>query len=86
MNWVAVPARCVFAAAAIAACATAQKSAGPCAPYSAEQDTQLIRTLANGTHITSPPIKTIYYRDSEGRERTESTISDYPGLAPILFT
>src|SRR5215510_12161857 len=43
----------------------------PSAPYSATQITQRIQTLADGTHITQPEQKTVMYRDSQGRTRTE---------------
>ena len=46
------------------------------APYSATQTTERIQTLADGTHITQPGPKTVFYRDSAGRTRTEFT---FPG-------
>src|SRR5258708_30471766 len=46
------------------------------APYSATQTTERIQTLADGTHITQPGQKTVLYRDSAGRTRTEFT---FPG-------
>lgn len=49
-------------------------------PYSAEQITERVQTLADGTHITQPPTKTIYYRDSQGRTRVEHTFSLPPGV------
>ena len=41
------------------------------APYSAEETTERIQTLADGTHITQPSTTVRIYRDSEGRTRTE---------------
>lgn len=41
------------------------------APYSAEQVTEHVQTLADGTHITQPAQTTKLYRDSAGRTRTE---------------
>lgn len=52
-----------------------------CQPYSAETEPQLVRILADGTRIVSPPQRITYYRDSEGRVRTETTLGDYPALA-----
>ncbi len=43
------------------------------APYSAEEVTEQIQTLADGTHISQPAPKVKYYRDSQGRTRTERT-------------
>ncbi|MGH9557631.1 MAG: hypothetical protein ACRD30_00220 [Bryobacteraceae bacterium] len=43
-------------------------------PYSAEAITKTTQTLADGTHITNQTSSTIY-RDSEGRERREDTLS-----------
>ncbi len=40
-------------------------------PYSAEQFAERVQTLADGTHITQAPQKTMLYRDSEGRTRME---------------
>jgi hypothetical protein len=48
-------------------------------PYSAEEDTQTIRTLGDGTHITLGVQKTMIYRDSLGRTRTERTPRQMPG-------
>ena len=44
-------------------------------PYSAEQITERVQTLAAGTHITQAPQKTMLYRDSEGRTRTEYAVT-----------
>src|SRR6516225_4299689 len=43
------------------------------APYSAEEVTEHVQTLADGTHITQPSPKTVFYRDSLGRTRIERT-------------
>lgn len=40
-------------------------------PYSAEEVSDHTQTLADGTHITQKTRITKYYRDSEGRTRTE---------------
>jgi hypothetical protein len=42
-------------------------------PFSAQQESQTIQTLADGTHITGQTQKVTYYRDSQGRLRTERT-------------
>ena len=52
------------------------------APYSATQTTERIQTLADGTHITQPGPKTVTYRDSAGRTRTEFTFPVPPGARP----
>jgi hypothetical protein len=49
------------------------------APYSAEQVTEHVQTLADGTHITQPAQTTKLYRDSQGRTRTERTAPLPPG-------
>ena len=49
------------------------------APYSAEQVTEHVQTLANGTHITQPAQTTKLYRDSVGRTRTERSFPVPPG-------
>lgn len=73
-----------FAALIFAAGATAQIAGGSAtsgsfagsapgvagAPYSAEQVTERVQTLADGTHITQT-VHTLIYRDSQGRSRTE---------------
>lgn len=41
------------------------------APYSAVRVSQNVQTLANGTRIGQPEQKTLIYRDSQGRTRTE---------------
>jgi hypothetical protein len=40
-------------------------------PDSAEQISEHNQTLADGTHIVQPPNKTLLFRDSQGRTRTE---------------
>ena len=45
------------------------------APYSAEGQSQNIRTLADGTHITTPLLHWNFYRDSLGRTRLERPVS-----------
>lgn len=49
------------------------------APYSAEQVTEHVQTLADGTHVTQPAQTTKLYRDSQGRTRTERTAPLPPG-------
>ena len=51
------------------------------APYSGEEVTERVQTLADGTHITQPPQKTVFYRDSQGRTRIERTIPLPPGAS-----
>jgi hypothetical protein len=41
------------------------------APYSAEETGENVQTLTDGTHITQKQVTTKFYRDSEGRTRTE---------------
>jgi hypothetical protein len=48
--------------------------------YSAEQVTEHIQTLADGTHITQATQKTLLYRDAEGRTRTEHIFTPPPGM------
>jgi hypothetical protein len=50
------------------------------APYSAEQVTEHVQTLADGTHITEPAQTTKLYRDSAGRTRTERSVPVPPGV------
>ena len=50
-------------------------------PYSAEEVTEHVQTLADGTHITQPSPKTVFYRDSLGRTRTERTFPLPPGAS-----
>lgn len=57
-------------------------------PYSAEQVTEHVQTLADGTHITQAEETTKFYRDSQGRTRTEHTFRLPPGLqgsAPTMI-
>jgi hypothetical protein len=49
-------------------------------PYSAQQETQTIQTLEDGTHITNGVQKVKLYRDSQGRTRTERTAQQPPGV------
>ena len=49
------------------------------APYSAEEITEHVQTLADGTHITGPSPKTMFYRDSLGRTRVERSFPPPPG-------
>lgn len=49
------------------------------APYSAEQVTEHVQTLADGTRITQPAQTTKFYRDSAGRTRTERSFPLPPG-------
>jgi hypothetical protein len=70
--------------------------AGPAvtgAPYSAEEVTERVQTLADGTHITQPSPTLKIYRDSEGRTRTEHSLlaraaNGQPGRteAPAVIT
>jgi hypothetical protein len=46
-------------------------SNNPGMPYSAEEVTEHVQTLADGTHITQTSARTKFYRDSEGRTRIE---------------
>jgi hypothetical protein len=61
------------------------------APYSAEEVTEHVQALADGTHISQPAPKVKYYRDSQGRTRTERTFplpAGVPGAgveAPTLI-
>jgi hypothetical protein len=49
-------------------------------PYSAQQETQTVQTLEDGTHITNSVQKVKLYRDSQGRTRTERTAQQPPGI------
>lgn len=49
-------------------------------PYSAEQVTETVQTLADGTHIRQKQRSETIYRDSQGRTRTERSIGG-PALA-----
>jgi len=49
-------------------------------PYSAQQETQTVQTLEDGTHITNSVAKVKLYRDSQGRTRTERTAQQPPGI------
>ena len=48
------------------------------APYSAENVSEHVQTLADGTHITSTPPGMKVYRDSMGRTRTERPVFQRP--------
>ena len=48
------------------------------APYSAEEKTESIQTLADGTHINNTTT-TVVYRDSQGRTRREMSLPALPG-------
>ena len=50
-------------------------------PYSAEQITEHIQTLVDGTRITKTPDKTTLYRDSQGRTRIEQRMLPGPRAA-----
>ena len=58
-------------------------------PYSAEQVTEHVQTLADGTHITQPSQKAMFYRDSQGRTRFERMFAlpagVKAGMAPPTF-
>ena len=49
-------------------------------PYSGQEETQTVQTLADGTHITNGAQKVMHYRDSLGRTRTERTPAPPPGV------
>lgn len=60
-------------------------------PYSAEQITETVQTLADGTHIRQTQHTMMMYRDSAGRTRTETpigpflrTTSDVPKMVRIV--
>jgi hypothetical protein len=55
-------------------------------PYSAQEDTETIQTLADGTHINNGTQKMTYYRDSLGRTRTERTAMQPPGFMAAAST
>ena len=46
-------------------------------PYSAEQVTETVQTLADGTHIRQTQHTMVMYRDSAGRTRTETPIGPF---------
>ena len=52
-------------------------------PFSAEQITEGVQTLADGTRITQSPQKTLIYRDSAGRTRTEHIFTPPPGVTMV---
>jgi hypothetical protein len=49
-------------------------------PYSAQEETEHVQTLADGTRITEPAQIVVYYRDSQGRTRIERHTRAVPGL------
>ncbi len=49
-------------------------------PFSAQEETETVQTLADGTHITNGTQKVMHYRDSQGRTRTERTPMQLPGF------
>jgi hypothetical protein len=78
-------ARVVLGTLAAAAVASAQVLAGGTVtgqPFSAQQETERIQTLIDGTRIAQPLEKITYFRDSQGRTRTEHTPPVPPGLEP----
>ncbi len=48
-------------------------------PYSAQEATERVQTLADGTRITQPSQQVMFYRDSLGRTRTERSLAPPPG-------
>ncbi len=54
-------------------------------PFSAEQVTENVQTLADGTHITRPAEKTMLYRDSQGRTRVEHVFTRPAGAPTTGF-
>jgi hypothetical protein len=50
-------------------------------PYSAEQVTEQVQTLADGTHMSQATRKVRFYRDSADRTRTEHIFTPPPGAA-----
>jgi hypothetical protein len=54
-------------------------------PYSAQQTTEHVQTLADGTRITQPAQQVMLYRDSLGRTRTERTFAPPPGVAAVGY-
>ncbi|MBV9082717.1 MAG: hypothetical protein JOZ62_08585, partial [Acidobacteriaceae bacterium] len=48
-------------------------------PYSAQQTIEHTQTLADGTHIHDAMQQTTFYRDSQGRTRTEHRFTPPPG-------
>jgi hypothetical protein len=53
-------------------------------PYSAEQVTEHVQILADGTHITQNTQRVMLYRDSEGRIRTERYMT--PPVGAVLVS
>jgi len=52
-------------------------------PFSAQEETETVQTLADGTHITNGTQKVVHYRDSLGRTRTERTPMQPPGFMAV---
>ncbi len=48
------------------------------APYTADEKTESVQTLADGTHIANTTTTRVY-RDSQGRTRTEMALPSLPG-------
>jgi hypothetical protein len=67
-------------------------SSGPSAvvaePYSATSQSEIVQTLADGTHITRKSAPQKLYRDSQGRTRNETYMNTSPDddQAPILMS
>jgi hypothetical protein len=59
-------------------------NSAPLPPYSAEQTSEQVQTLADGTHITQGIQKILLYRDSAGRTRTEHTFAPPPGAPATI--
>jgi len=55
------------------------------APYSATESVSTVQTLANGNTITHQDVRQVY-RDSQGRMRTERTVTPPPGSGKNAFT
>jgi hypothetical protein len=57
------------------------------APYSADQVTEHVQTLADGNRIVNKTTRKVY-RDSQGRTRTETSLPALPGgpTPPVMIT
>jgi len=54
-------------------------------PYSGQNTSQIVRTLANGTHLTQPvQVSPMFYRDSMGRTRTDPVMMNTLGPASTV--
>jgi hypothetical protein len=64
-------------------------SSEPTAPYSATEESSLVQTLSDGTHITPKPHTSKTYRDSLGRTRDEqfcaSNSSDQEAMMVVII-